>query len=157
MMPPLWNQLSVGASTGMSIANEFEVRVQGFHCDLYGHVNNARYLEFLEAARWETLDCCLDIGEFHRRGWTFVVVRVEIDYRRPATLGDLLAVATWREEIGRSSARVRQEVRAREDGKLVAEALVSFVVVDQERGRPLRLRGDLKEQLERLPEEGSKE
>ena len=28
------------------------IKVRGYHLDLYGHVNNARYLEFLEEARW---------------------------------------------------------------------------------------------------------
>jgi thioesterase-3 len=27
-------------------------KVRGYHLDLYGHVNNARYLEFLEEGRW---------------------------------------------------------------------------------------------------------
>mgnify|MGYP000449938842 CR=1 FL=1 len=35
---------------GMTFAS-FHLRVHGFHCDLYGHVNHARYLEFLEAAQ----------------------------------------------------------------------------------------------------------
>jgi len=26
-----------------------EIKVRGFHTDMFGHVNNARYLEFLEA------------------------------------------------------------------------------------------------------------
>ena len=28
------------------------VRVRGYHLDVFQHVNNARYLEFLEEARW---------------------------------------------------------------------------------------------------------
>ena len=31
------------------------VRVRNYHLDGYGHVNNARYLEFLEEARWAFL------------------------------------------------------------------------------------------------------
>jgi len=29
-----------------------QIKVRGYHCDFYGHVNNARFLEFLEEARW---------------------------------------------------------------------------------------------------------
>ncbi|WP_193386247.1 acyl-CoA thioesterase, partial [Yersinia pestis] len=32
------------------------IKVRGFHIDVFQHVNNARYLEFLEEARWEWLD-----------------------------------------------------------------------------------------------------
>ena len=35
-----------------ALMHESEVRVRGFHVDVYQHVNNARYLEFLEDARW---------------------------------------------------------------------------------------------------------
>ncbi|SQA97049.1 Long-chain acyl-CoA thioesterase FadM [Cedecea neteri] len=32
------------------------IKVRGYHMDVYQHVNNARYLEFLEEARWEGLE-----------------------------------------------------------------------------------------------------
>jgi len=32
------------------------IKVRGYHLDFYQHVNNARYLEFLEEARWEWLE-----------------------------------------------------------------------------------------------------
>ena len=34
-------------------ARPYPVRVLNYHLDGYAHVNNARYLEFLEAARWD--------------------------------------------------------------------------------------------------------
>ncbi len=30
-----------------------QIKVRGYHLDVYQHVNNARYLEFLEEARWD--------------------------------------------------------------------------------------------------------
>ncbi|EAB4380520.1 hypothetical protein EBH53_19380 [Salmonella enterica] len=33
-----------------------QIKVRGYHLDVYQHVNNARYLEFLEEARWDGLD-----------------------------------------------------------------------------------------------------
>lgn len=32
-----------------------KLTVRNYHLDGYGHVNNARYLEFLEEARWAFL------------------------------------------------------------------------------------------------------
>ena len=32
------------------------MRVRGYHLDGYGHVNNARYLEFMEEGRWAFFD-----------------------------------------------------------------------------------------------------
>ncbi len=33
-----------------------QIKVRGYHLDVYQHVNNARYLEFLEEARWDGLE-----------------------------------------------------------------------------------------------------
>lgn len=31
-----------------------QIKVRGYHLDVYQHVNNARYPEFLEEARWDS-------------------------------------------------------------------------------------------------------
>jgi acyl-CoA thioesterase FadM len=36
--------------------NTIKLTVRGYHLDGYNHVNNARYLEFLEEARWQYFD-----------------------------------------------------------------------------------------------------
>lgn len=126
-------------------------RVFGFHCDLYGHVNNARYLEFFEAARWDSLGEIIDVHDWHRRGWLFVVVNIEVAFRAPATLGDGLVIETWCAEIGRSSATIHQRARNEQDGRTVAEADVKFVVLDQKSQRPLPIQGEIRAELERLP------
>jgi thioesterase-3 len=40
---------------------EPEIRIRGYHTDLYQHVNNARYLEFLEEGRWQLLEDHMDL------------------------------------------------------------------------------------------------
>ena len=44
--------------------NSIELTVRGFHCDMFAHVNNARYLEFLEDARWDWLNKTIDYKYF---------------------------------------------------------------------------------------------
>lgn len=68
----------------------YEIAVLNYHLDGYGHVNNARYLEFLEAARWHffgvhTLreDLCAA---------NLVVSRADIRYRQAAKLDDVLHI-----------------------------------------------------------------
>lgn len=63
------------------------IKVRGYHLDVYQHVNNARYLEFLEEARWEWLE---DLDAFHwmtQNNIAFIVVNININYRKPAVLG----------------------------------------------------------------------
>ena len=129
----------------------FDVRVHGFHCDLYGHVNHARYLEFLEAARWEMLGDAVELDAWHDQGRRFVIVRVDVSYRAAATLGDELQVRTWGGEIGKSSARVHQEIVRPSDQKAIVEATITYVILDARSGRPLRLDGELAQALGRMP------
>jgi len=55
------------------------IKVRGYHLDVYQHVNNARYLEFLEEARWEWLE---QAGAFHwlmENKQAYVVVNININ------------------------------------------------------------------------------
>ena len=133
----------------------FDLRVHGFHCDLYGHVNHARYLEFLEAARWEMLGDTVELEAWHDQGRRFVIVRVDISYRAAATLGDELTVESWGGEIGKSSAQVHQRIVRQGGGATIVEATITYVILDAASGRPLRLTGELAEALERMPRSGT--
>ena len=132
--------------------SSFDLRVHGFHCDLYGHVNHARYLEFLEAGRWEMLGDAVELDAWHDQGRRFVIVRVDISYRAAATLGNDLVVRTWGGEVGKSSATVHQEIVRPSDGRTIVEATITYVILDAESGRPLRLAGELAEALNRMPQ-----
>lgn len=131
--------------------HRLDLRVHGFHCDLYGHVNHARYLEFLEAARWEMLGQTLELDTWHDQGRRFVIVRVDISYRAAARLADVLRVESWGGDVGKSSARVHQRIVRPADGVKVVEATITYVILDGASGRPLRLSGELAESLATMP------
>lgn len=38
------------------MAHVTKIKVRGYPLDIYGHVNNARYLECLEEGRWGVMD-----------------------------------------------------------------------------------------------------
>jgi len=132
------------------MASSTTIKVRGYHLDLYGHVNNARYLEFLEEARWSLIEDDFDVADMQRRGLMFVVVRIAIDYRRPAGLGDEIRVDSRVDRIGRTSATIRQEMSCPRSGESFAEAEVIFVILDQKSGRPTPLESGWRETLERL-------
>ncbi len=71
-----------------------QIKVRGYHLDVYQHVNNARYLEFLEEARWDGLENSDSFQWMTARNIAFVVVNININYRRPAVLSDLLTVTS---------------------------------------------------------------
>jgi thioesterase-3 len=127
-----------------------EIKVRGYHLDVYGHVNNARYLEFLEEARWAAFDeRKLDLEAWEKEGRAFFVVNINISYRAPASLGDLLRVCTRIERFGERSATLRQLVVRPADDTVVADAEVTFVIVDRATNRALPLEGALRGAIER--------
>ena len=56
------------------------IKVIGYHIDAFGHVNNARYLEFLEAARWDWLESYDAYRWFKQMDIAVVVVNININY-----------------------------------------------------------------------------
>ncbi len=120
-----------------------EIKIRGYHLDLFGHVNNARYLEFLEEARWAAFEKTVDLEQMARRGWAFTVVNININYRRPALMNDVLRIETRIAEWRRRSAIVRQEVINTWSGETVADADVTFVIFDTGKQQTAVLEGEL--------------
>lgn len=124
------------------------IKVRGYHLDIYQHVNNARYLEFLEEARWGYLEDSGDIDWFASHGLAWVIVNININYRVAATMGDTLEVYTRFSKVGGKSAVVQQEVRIAGKDAVAADAQVTFVCLDQKTGKAVSIEGELKARLE---------
>lgn len=126
-----------------------EIKIRGYHLDMFRHVNNARYLEFLEEGRWAFFDATPDF--FYRlKGVTFFVVNININYRRPATIGDVLDIQTRLSKIGNTSGVLRQEVYNKKTGELTADADITFVITDAKTQKPLNLNERLKDVISAL-------
>ena len=79
------------------------LRVRPGDLDLYRHVNNGVYLQYMDVARSNLL---ADLGAFGRlaqRGWYPVVAASTVKYRRSLTLGQRFTVTTrvmgWDERV----------------------------------------------------------
>ena len=111
------------------MSHSTKIKIRGYHLDFYGHVNNARYLEFLEEARWAYLEDGVDLGFWMERGLGFVVASVTINYRRPAGLGTVIEVRSHVSRLGGKSGVIHQDVVDAATGEPVADADVTFVIV----------------------------
>ncbi len=75
-------------------------QVRGYECDLYGHVNNAVYLRYLQEAGLSWLlavaqrsNLTLDpYTAFHKQWWTG---RIDIEYLQQLRYGDVIEISTW--------------------------------------------------------------
>ncbi|QTF91269.1 thioesterase family protein [Halomonas sp. BM-2019] len=124
------------------------LRVRGYHLDGYGHVNNARYLEFLEEGRWAYFDEHPDLASRLQQGdVAFVAVNLNIDYRQAAVAGDDIEILTRLSAVGGRSARMTQEIRRERDGVLVSSGTLTFVLLDLAANRAIAIEGELREYL----------
>lgn len=104
----------------------FPVRVYYEDTDAGGVVFYANYLKYMERARTEWLRA---LGFEQQRlaadeDALFAVVKVTLNYRRPARLDDLLEVGARVTEMGRSSIVFEQFVRRAADDTVLAEGEV---------------------------------
>jgi thioesterase-3 len=127
-----------------------DIKIRGYHLDLFGHVNNARYLEFLEEARWAAFEKSADLEAMARKGFAFTLVNININYRRPALMNDILTVETSMAEWRRRSAVIRQEVKIKDSAELVADADVIFVIFNTRTQQTAVLEGELLQMFDKV-------
>ncbi len=108
--------------------------------DFSGLVYHARYLHFLERGRTDYLRC-LGVEQsaligIDEEGLVFVVHRMEIDFKAPARMDDILEIRTVTTKAGGAKMVLEQEIRR--DGNLLIAAKVVIAVVNRN-GRQRRL------------------
>ncbi len=90
---------------------EFRKRIYGYECDVYGHLNNASYLQLLEAARAEALIAMeMSIARMKELELQIFVTAFELKYHKAIHLEDIVTVKTWATSITRLRGHWRQEV-----------------------------------------------
>ncbi|CDG16586.1 acyl-CoA thioesterase [Xenorhabdus doucetiae] len=124
------------------------IKVRGYHIDIFQHVNNARYLEFMEAARWDLLTENNLLAWLNRKNIGFVVVNININYRHPAVIADELEVKSSIQELRNKSGTFFQEIIRRSDNQIIADALTTFACIDLKTQKALVLEGELRERME---------
>jgi len=116
-----------------------EITVRSTHVDVMGHVNNAKYVEYLEWGRCDEVEKAgVDLWQMVREGLGFAVVNLNIHYRREAVVGEVLVIETiFRELRNHKLGIVDQVIRKKNNGEIVCEAEVSFLIFDLQRRKSI--------------------
>ncbi len=113
-----------------------EFLVRDYECDLQGVVNNAVYQNYLEHARHEFIKSLgLDFAELARQQINLVVVRAELDYKKPLSSGDSFWVNTRVERISPLRFAFLQDIYRLPDDELILQGKIIGTALNQ-RGRP---------------------
>ena len=124
---------------------EIEIKVRGYHLDMFSHVNNARYLEFLEEARRAHFEQSgFTIKDFAERGISMVLANVNINYKYPAGFGSILQIKTCFKEVRNRSATIDQKIFLKGTETLVVDAELVVVFIDLKTGKPAVVGDDLR-------------
>lgn len=126
-----------------------EILTRGYHMDMFGHVNNARYLEFLEEDRWAQLEAHIDLDRWAAVGLVFMVVNINVNYRKAVGPRERLQVITSLDKLGNRSGVLKQEIRFKDSQEIAADALVTFVVIGPD-GSAVTIEGRVKEDLQKI-------
>jgi acyl-CoA thioester hydrolase len=113
--------------------------------DEQNHVNNTVYLRWVQdvaTAHWRAV---ASPKAQQTIGW--VVLRHEIDYKGPATLGDEVVLRTWVGKATRLTFERFTEVRRNRDGQLLSEARTLWCPIDTQSGRPVRVSEEVRAQF----------
>ena len=115
--------------------------------DVLGHVNNAAYVTLLESGR----ACLLNhpgINAWTNPDVTYVIARLEVDYRAEVHWPGTVQVGTAVKSIGRSSLVLQQAIFSGE--KCVVTAVNVMVQVDKTTHQPAPISDSIRAVLETL-------
>jgi thioesterase III len=128
--------------------SEIEIIVRSTEIDVNGHVNNAKFLEYLEWGREDWYEQHgLDYDTLKALGAVTVVVHVSANYRREAVQNDRLRIQTQLTEVGNTSFKMKQWIYNQRD-ELVLDAEFVIVTVDPETHQKVRVPEAIRSQLE---------
>ena len=107
--------------------------------DVNGHVNNSKYVEYLEWGREEWYEQNgFPYEKLLSLGAITVAVNLNLNYRRECRQGERLRVITRAVRSGKTSFVVSQDI-LKDSGEVAADAIVTLVTIDPglRKSRPL--------------------
>lgn len=119
---------------------ETREEVMFFDTDCGAVVHNLAYLRMIETCRTRlAAQMGMDLHTMSQTQVFPVVARTEIDYRRPAKLGDWITIRGRLDEISKARFWCAFEMIRESDGTLLVTARQSLALVQMPAGKPLRL------------------
>ncbi|WP_158799869.1 acyl-CoA thioesterase [Pedobacter sp. L105] len=116
---------------------ETELRVRPDDIDMFHHVHNSKYFDYVLAARYEQMDKFYNMSmeSFLESGFGWVVRTAYVDYKRPLIMGDLIRIRTGILTINEKGCRVQFEIENVRTRKIAADGWFDYVMIDTNTGK----------------------
>lgn len=111
---------------------ESELSVRPDDIDMFNHVHNSKYLDYVLAARYEQMEKCYGMSweKFAEQGYGWVVAHVSISFKRPLKMGDKMRVRTGILEMNEKGSKVQFEIINVANGKVSSDGIFDYVMID---------------------------
>lgn len=122
-----------------------ELRVRPDDIDMFNHVHNSKYFDYVLAARYEQMETCygMSMEQFMEQGYGWVVKTAHVEYKRPLTLGETFTVTTGITEMNEKGSKVMFEITSSKTGKVCCDGWFDYVMIDIKTGRGMRISDEM--------------
>ncbi|MCD8739946.1 acyl-CoA thioesterase [Mucilaginibacter roseus] len=124
---------------------ETELKVRPDDIDMYQHVHNSKYFDYVLAARYDQMDHNYgkSMETFMKRGFGWLVQTVHINYKRALKMGDTFLVRTGIEDISTRNCRVKFNIINKSTNKESCDGWFDFVLIDLSTNRGVAIPDDV--------------
>jgi YbgC/YbaW family acyl-CoA thioester hydrolase len=117
----------------MATVHEKTILISEAHLDSFGHLNNARYHELYEQARWDLISSRgFGIETIRRTSTGPVILEVNVKFLRELAPRETIIIRTELISYERKIGKLRQQM-VKPDGDIACEAVYTFALFDLER------------------------
>lgn len=118
-----------------------KLKVRPDDIDMFNHVHNSKYLDYVMAARYEQMETCyhMSIEKFMEMGYGWVVKTAHVEYKRPLILGEEFVVNTRILTIDEKSSKMKFEIVSQRTGKICSDGWFDYALISIKTGRGMKI------------------
>lgn len=122
-----------------------ELKVRPDDIDMFNHVHNSKYFDYVLAARYEQMELFykMPMESFLESGFGWVVRTAHVDFKRPLVLGDVVTIRTGILTINEKGCRVQFEIETKRTGKIAADGWFDYVMIDTKTGKGCKVNEEM--------------
>lgn len=120
---------------------ETEILIRPDDIDMNNHVHNAKYLDYVQAARYIQMrdNYKYPMELYHQQGYNWFASEVHITFKRSLKFGDTALVRTQIKQWNGAQVSVNFWILNKNTNKLTAEGYMVYTLVSITSGKPVRI------------------
>lgn len=127
--------------------HESKFTIRTFHTDAFGHVNNSRYVEILEEARWRFAEDIGLVKLLREQGLGFIIIDMRLRFRAPVHEGETIRVETSLVALGSASGDVKQLVYREGEPTVCVKSMYHFILIDRQTAKSVPIQDEIRDLL----------